>query len=133
MGEYGYWTGSGGHLALGDVTLSSYAPINYRVPVCYDDRAAADPPAGSRSDFRHYAVGVSERKDRIGGAKMDFRARHTVELDKIVLRDNAILTDFADGMFLLKDGVTRENNRVVLFRSQQDLFHRTVVYRVLPA
>ena len=32
MGEYGYWTGSGGNLALGDVTLSSYAELNYHVP-----------------------------------------------------------------------------------------------------
>lgn len=55
MGEYGYWTGSGGHLALGDVTLSSHARINYRVPITYDGRAAADPPVNSRADFRFYA------------------------------------------------------------------------------
>jgi type II secretory pathway pseudopilin PulG len=55
MGEYGYWTGSGGHLALGDVTLSSYAPINYRVPMSYAGRAGAAPPASSATDFRYYA------------------------------------------------------------------------------
>ena len=55
MGEYGYWTGSSGNLSLGDVTLSAYAPINYRVPVTYADRANADPAVNSRSDFRYYA------------------------------------------------------------------------------
>ena len=54
MGEYGYWSGAGGHLALGDVTLSSYAPINYRVPVSYGNGAAACPPIGSPSDFKYY-------------------------------------------------------------------------------
>jgi prepilin-type processing-associated H-X9-DG protein len=55
MGEYGYWTGSGGHLALGDVTLSSYATINYRVPMTYAKRATASPPATSATAFRYYA------------------------------------------------------------------------------
>jgi prepilin-type N-terminal cleavage/methylation domain-containing protein/prepilin-type processing-associated H-X9-DG protein len=55
MGEYGYWTGSGGNLAVGDVTLSSYAGLNYRVPLSYANRAAASPPANSRNDFRYYA------------------------------------------------------------------------------
>ena len=39
MGEYGYWTGSGGNLSLGDVTLSGYVPINYRLPFSYSGRA----------------------------------------------------------------------------------------------
>lgn len=55
MGEYGYWTGSSGNLSLGDVTLSSYAPINYLVPVSYTNRADATPPINSRGDFRNYA------------------------------------------------------------------------------
>ncbi|MBM4090540.1 MAG: DUF1559 domain-containing protein [Planctomycetes bacterium] len=55
MGQYGYWTGSGGNLALGDVTLSSHAPINYVVPFSFADRAGASPPANSSSDFRYYA------------------------------------------------------------------------------
>ena len=55
MGEYGYWTGSGGNLAVGDVTLSSYAELNYRVPVDYAHREQASPPANSRNDFRYYA------------------------------------------------------------------------------
>jgi len=55
MGEYGYWSGSGSNLAVGDVTLSSHAPVNYCVPFSYADRTAADPPANSRKNFRHYA------------------------------------------------------------------------------
>jgi hypothetical protein len=55
MGEYGFWTGSGGHLALGDVTLSSYAPINYGVPMSYASRMSATPPANSAADFVYYS------------------------------------------------------------------------------
>jgi type II secretory pathway pseudopilin PulG len=55
MGQYGYWTGSGGHLALGDVTLSAYAPINYRVPMSFTRRKTVNPPANSAKDFRYYA------------------------------------------------------------------------------
>lgn len=55
LGEYGYWTGSGGDLALGDVTLSSYAELNYRVPMSYSNRAKASPPANSRIGFCYYA------------------------------------------------------------------------------
>jgi prepilin-type N-terminal cleavage/methylation domain-containing protein/prepilin-type processing-associated H-X9-DG protein len=55
MGEYGYWTGSGGNLALADVTLSSYAAVNYRVPIDYAHRGGASPPANSVDDFRYYA------------------------------------------------------------------------------
>jgi prepilin-type N-terminal cleavage/methylation domain-containing protein/prepilin-type processing-associated H-X9-DG protein len=32
MNQIGYWANSGGRLAAGDVTMSSFAPINYRVP-----------------------------------------------------------------------------------------------------
>jgi prepilin-type N-terminal cleavage/methylation domain-containing protein/prepilin-type processing-associated H-X9-DG protein len=55
MGEYGYWTGSGGNLALADVTLSSYAKINYRVPAGYGNRSL-DPPVNSRIGFQYYAA-----------------------------------------------------------------------------
>jgi prepilin-type N-terminal cleavage/methylation domain-containing protein/prepilin-type processing-associated H-X9-DG protein len=55
LGEYGYWTGSGGNLALGDVTLSSHAPLNYLVPIDYPNRASASPPANSLDGFRYYA------------------------------------------------------------------------------
>jgi prepilin-type processing-associated H-X9-DG protein len=36
------------------VTLSSYAPINYRLPFNYDNRAGATPPANSAADFKYY-------------------------------------------------------------------------------
>ena len=55
MGEYGFWTGSGGHLALGDVTLSSYAPINYLVPMNFAARKTASPPANSATAFTYYS------------------------------------------------------------------------------
>ena len=53
MGKYGWWA-TCGLLAVGDVTLSSYAPINYRMPVSYENRAAAVPPANSADDFKYY-------------------------------------------------------------------------------
>jgi prepilin-type processing-associated H-X9-DG protein len=42
MGNIGYWANSGGRLAAGDVTMSAFAPINYRVPA---------PPAATYSDL----------------------------------------------------------------------------------
>ena len=32
MGGWGFWTPSGGQLGLTDLTLSSFGPINYRLP-----------------------------------------------------------------------------------------------------
>ncbi|MFO0879825.1 MAG: DUF1559 domain-containing protein [Gemmataceae bacterium] len=32
MGKIGWWANSGGRLAAGDVTMSAFAPLNYRVP-----------------------------------------------------------------------------------------------------
>jgi prepilin-type N-terminal cleavage/methylation domain-containing protein len=55
LGEYGFWTGSCGSYALADVTLSSFAPINYQFPVAYESRADGIPPINSTSDFRYYA------------------------------------------------------------------------------
>ena len=54
LGEYGFWTGSCGNYALADATLSAYAPVNYRVPGAYADRAAMNPAAGSSSAFAYY-------------------------------------------------------------------------------
>ena len=39
---------------LAHVTLSSYSPINYRLPFDYEHRAGASPPAASASDFKYY-------------------------------------------------------------------------------
>jgi prepilin-type N-terminal cleavage/methylation domain-containing protein len=55
MGEFGFWTGSCGSWELADVTLSSYAPINYQLPFAYADRAKLNPPVGGTNDFYYYA------------------------------------------------------------------------------
>jgi prepilin-type processing-associated H-X9-DG protein len=54
LGEYGFWTGSCGNYALADATLSSYAPLNYRVPGSYANRVAMNPAVGSSSAFAYY-------------------------------------------------------------------------------
>ena len=50
---YGNWaaTSSSG---VAHVTLSTYAPINYRLPLDFDNRAGASPPADSDTDFEYY-------------------------------------------------------------------------------
>jgi prepilin-type N-terminal cleavage/methylation domain-containing protein/prepilin-type processing-associated H-X9-DG protein len=50
---YGNWCGAS-PLVLAHVTLSSYAPINYRMPFSYFDRSGAVPPAESAEDFKYY-------------------------------------------------------------------------------
>ncbi len=50
---YGNWCGAS-PLVLAHVTLSSYSPINYRLPFDYDHRAGAIPPANSAADFKYY-------------------------------------------------------------------------------
>lgn len=51
--NYGNWCGAS-RLVLAHVTLSSYAPVNYRLPFDYDNRAVAVPPANSAADFKYY-------------------------------------------------------------------------------
>ncbi len=51
MGTVGWWGNSGGRLAAGDVTLSAFARINYRVPANFANRAAMVPPV---TDFGSY-------------------------------------------------------------------------------
>jgi prepilin-type processing-associated H-X9-DG protein len=50
---YGNWCGTS-RKALSHFTLSSYAPINYRLPFSYQNRAVASPPANTASDFKYY-------------------------------------------------------------------------------
>jgi len=50
---YGNWCGTS-RKALSHFTLSSYSPINYRLPFSYADRAIASPPANTASDFKYY-------------------------------------------------------------------------------
>jgi prepilin-type N-terminal cleavage/methylation domain-containing protein/prepilin-type processing-associated H-X9-DG protein len=55
LNQFGFWTGSCGSWDLADVTLSSYAPINYQVPVDYSQRAQLNPPASNPTSFYYYA------------------------------------------------------------------------------
>lgn len=50
---YGNWCGTS-RQALSHVTLSSYSPINYRLPFDYEHRATASPPASNATDFKYY-------------------------------------------------------------------------------
>ena len=50
---YGNWCGTSGQ-SLSHVTLSSYSPINYRLPFDYEHRATASPPANTATDFKYY-------------------------------------------------------------------------------
>ncbi len=50
----GPWAAIGGRRRISDVTMSAFAPINYRLPFDYDHRDSADPPAGSADQFAFY-------------------------------------------------------------------------------
>jgi prepilin-type N-terminal cleavage/methylation domain-containing protein/prepilin-type processing-associated H-X9-DG protein len=41
MGQWGWWGSAGGNFALSDVTMSSFAPINYKVAVNFANKPAA--------------------------------------------------------------------------------------------
>jgi prepilin-type processing-associated H-X9-DG protein len=49
----GWWSASGGRLAGGDVTMSAYAPINYRIPLPFGSPGLV-PPASDFSSFQFY-------------------------------------------------------------------------------
>lgn len=50
---YGNWCGTS-RRALSHFTLSAHAPLNYRLPFPYADRATASPPANTPTDFKYY-------------------------------------------------------------------------------
>jgi len=50
----GTWAAIGGRKRIGDVTMSGFAPINYRLPFDYAHRDAASPPAGNAAEFAYY-------------------------------------------------------------------------------
>ncbi len=54
MGKVGWWGNSGGRLAAGDVTLSAYARINFRVPLPFDQGASMVPPATDWNSYQYY-------------------------------------------------------------------------------
>ena len=54
LDQQGWWGASTSRKMIGHVTLSAYAPINYRLPFSYDGRAGHDPPADSFNAFQYY-------------------------------------------------------------------------------
>jgi prepilin-type processing-associated H-X9-DG protein len=50
----GTWAAIGGKRRIGDVTMSGFAPINYRLPFDYAHRDAANPPATDAGAFAYY-------------------------------------------------------------------------------
>jgi len=50
----GTWAAVGGRKRIGDVTMSGYAPINYRLPFDYTHRSQANPPLASSANFSYY-------------------------------------------------------------------------------
>jgi prepilin-type N-terminal cleavage/methylation domain-containing protein/prepilin-type processing-associated H-X9-DG protein len=54
IGQVGWWASSAGRLAAGDVTLSAFAPINYRVPQPFANGASMSPPATDAASFGYY-------------------------------------------------------------------------------
>jgi prepilin-type N-terminal cleavage/methylation domain-containing protein/prepilin-type processing-associated H-X9-DG protein len=54
LGTVGWWAASGGRLAGGDVTMSTFAPINSRVPAPFSQGASMVPPATDFSSYQFY-------------------------------------------------------------------------------
>jgi prepilin-type N-terminal cleavage/methylation domain-containing protein/prepilin-type processing-associated H-X9-DG protein len=54
MGAMGWWAPSGGRLAAGDVTLSAYAPINFRTPAPFAQGSSMSPPATDYNSYLYY-------------------------------------------------------------------------------
>jgi prepilin-type processing-associated H-X9-DG protein len=50
----GRWAAIGGRKRIGDVTLSANVPINYHVPVSYDQRGQANSTLANQLDFEPY-------------------------------------------------------------------------------
>lgn len=51
----GWWGASTSRKMIGHVTMSAFAPINYRLPFSYAGRAGQNPPADSFTDFSTYS------------------------------------------------------------------------------
>lgn len=54
LAEWGWWGASTSRKMIGHVTMSAYAPINYRLPFSYGSRFGQTPSADSFSQFQHY-------------------------------------------------------------------------------
>jgi prepilin-type N-terminal cleavage/methylation domain-containing protein/prepilin-type processing-associated H-X9-DG protein len=51
---WGWWGPSGGRKAIGHVTMSAHAPINYNLPFTPAGAASQSPPATDGVSFQHY-------------------------------------------------------------------------------
>ncbi len=56
LDQWGWWAASTDRKMIGQVTMSSFVPINYQLPFSYDDRAGHDPPADSYAAFQKIYV-----------------------------------------------------------------------------
>jgi len=54
LSSWGWWAPSGGRKAIGHVTMSAHAPLNYRLPFRFEDRANVIPPVTGASSFQYY-------------------------------------------------------------------------------
>jgi prepilin-type N-terminal cleavage/methylation domain-containing protein/prepilin-type processing-associated H-X9-DG protein len=54
LDEWGWWGASTSRKMVGHVTMSAYAPLNYRVPFNYDSRQGQTPAASSFAAFQAY-------------------------------------------------------------------------------
>lgn len=52
--EWGWWGASTSRKMIGHVTLSAYAPLNYRLPFSFEARGGQSPPADAFAQFQHY-------------------------------------------------------------------------------
>jgi prepilin-type N-terminal cleavage/methylation domain-containing protein/prepilin-type processing-associated H-X9-DG protein len=52
---WGWWAASSGRRAIGHVTMSSAAPINWAVPVNFAGRQSVIPPIKSSNDFNYFS------------------------------------------------------------------------------
>ena len=54
LSAWGWWGGSGGNKAIGHVTLSGHAPLNYRLPFDFAHKDSATPPITDAQVFQYF-------------------------------------------------------------------------------
>jgi hypothetical protein len=54
LADWGWWAPTGGRKAIGHVTLSTHAPLNYTMPFDFAHRGEAVPPASNAAQFQTY-------------------------------------------------------------------------------
>lgn len=52
--EQGWWGASTSRKMIGHVTMSAFAPINYRLPFSFAQRMSQNPSAATFNEFQHY-------------------------------------------------------------------------------